>query len=291
MRSGENWTLFFLLHFKVWNLFSLTAGNMPSAKHLKRLAAPNHWMLDKLSGTWAPRPTPGPHKLRECIPLIVLLRNRLKYALTRREVIYIVKNLMIKVDGKVRTDSTYPAGFMDVIEIEKTDEKFRLLYDVKGRFLVHKISSDEATFKLCRIKKQQLGPRGIPYIVTHDGRTIRYPDPDIKVHDTVKVDLRTGRPVDFVKFDLGNLCMITGGNNMGRIGIISHRERHPGSFEMVHIKDAAGNTFATRLSNVFVIGKGTKAMISLPKNKGIKVDILEDRRVRLEKNFENKMRV
>lgn len=60
----------------------------------------------------APRPSPGPHKLRECLPLIVLLRNRLKYALTGDEVKRIVKQRLIKVDGKVRTNPTFPAGFM-----------------------------------------------------------------------------------------------------------------------------------------------------------------------------------
>ena len=60
----------------------------------------------------APRPSTGPHKLRECLPLIVFLRNRLKYALTYDEVKKILKQRLIKVDGKVRTDVTYPAGFM-----------------------------------------------------------------------------------------------------------------------------------------------------------------------------------
>ena len=60
----------------------------------------------------APRPSPGPHKLRECIPLIVFLRNRLKYALNGDEVKRIVNQRLIKVDGKVRTDATFPAGFM-----------------------------------------------------------------------------------------------------------------------------------------------------------------------------------
>ncbi|KAG0090844.1 40S ribosomal protein S4, X isoform, partial [Podila epicladia] len=54
-------------------------------KHLKRLNAPKHWMLDKLTGTYAPRPTAGPHKLRECLPLVILIRNRLKYALNGKE--------------------------------------------------------------------------------------------------------------------------------------------------------------------------------------------------------------
>ena len=69
-------------------------------------------MLDKLSGTFAPRPSSGPHKLRECLPLILLIRNRLKYALTKREVTNIVMQRLIKVDNKVRTDSNYPTGFM-----------------------------------------------------------------------------------------------------------------------------------------------------------------------------------
>lgn len=44
--------------------------------------------------------------------MIVFLRNRLKYALTYDEVKKILKQRLIKVDGKVRTDVTYPAGFM-----------------------------------------------------------------------------------------------------------------------------------------------------------------------------------
>jgi len=113
-------------------------------KHLKRLNAPKHWMLDKLSGNFAPRPSAGPHKLRECLPLIIFLRNRLKYALNYSEVMKIMMMRMIKVDGKVRTDICYPAGFMDVITIEKTGESFRLLYDVKGRFVCHRVGDEEA---------------------------------------------------------------------------------------------------------------------------------------------------
>ena len=69
-------------------------------------------MLDKLGGVYAPRPSTGTHKLRESLPLVVMLRNRLKYALTRDEVTKIVMQRTIKVDGKVRTDATFPAGFM-----------------------------------------------------------------------------------------------------------------------------------------------------------------------------------
>ncbi|XP_006822958.1 small ribosomal subunit protein eS4 [Saccoglossus kowalevskii] len=250
-------------------------------KHLKRLNAPKHWMLDKLTGKFAPRPSTGPHKLRECLPLIIFLRNRLKYALTCDETKKIVMQRLIKIDGKVRTDITYPAGFMDVITIEKTGENFRLIFDVKGRFTTHRITNEEAKYKLCKVKKVGIAPKGVPYLVTHDARTIRYPDPLIKVNDTTKVDISTGKITDFIKFDSGNVCMITGGRNLGRVGLITHRERHPGSFDIVHVKDNLGHTFATRLTNVFVIGKGNKPWISLAKGKGIRLTIAEERDKRI----------
>ncbi|GET01966.1 40S ribosomal protein S4, X isoform [Rhizophagus clarus] len=216
-------------------------------KHLKRLNAPKHWMLDKLTGTYAPRPSPGPHKLRECLPLVIFLRNRLKYALTSKEVQSILMQRLVKVDGKVRTDTTYPAGFMDVITIERNGEHFRLIYDTKGRFTVHRITADEAKYKLA------------------------------KVNDTIRFDLESNKITDFIKFEVGNVAMITGGRNMGRVGVITHRERHIGGFDIVHVKDSVDRQFATRLINVFVIGEGNKPWISLPKGKGVKLTIAEER--------------
>lgn len=69
-------------------------------------------MLDKLGGVFAPKPSSGPHKTRECLPMIIFLRNRLKYALTYVEARKICKQRLIQIDGRVRTDFLFPAGFM-----------------------------------------------------------------------------------------------------------------------------------------------------------------------------------
>lgn len=37
---------------------------------------------------------------------------------------------------------------------------------------------------------------------------------------------------------------------MGRVGVVTHRERHDGGFNIVHVKDAVDNEFTTRESNV-----------------------------------------
>ena len=62
-------------------------------------------------------------------------------------------------------------------------------------------------YKLCKVKRVQTGPKGIPYLVTHDGRTIRYPDPVIKVNDTVQLDIATSKIMDSIKFDSGELLI------------------------------------------------------------------------------------
>jgi len=250
-------------------------------KHLKRLNAPKKWMLDKLSGKFAPRPSAGPHKLRESMPLVVIIRNKLKYSLTYNETKKVTMSRAIKVDNKVRTDIGFPVGFQDVVSIEKTGEFFRMLFDVKGRFLIHRIKKEEAAYKLCRVKTLSTAAKGVPVLVTHDGRTIRYPDPDIKVNDTIKLEIETGKILDFMKFEPGNLAYITGGQNCGRIGIITNKEKHPGSFDIVHVKDSLGHSFATRLNNVFPVGKGKQAWISLPRGKGVRLSIAEERDRRL----------
>ena len=74
--------------------------------------------------------------------------------------------------------------------------------------------------------------------------------------------------------------MLTGGNNIGRIGTLQSIEKHVGSFDIAHVKDTRGNTFSTRLSNCIVIGDGKTPAISLPRGEGIVYSLIEKRDMR-----------
>ena len=80
-----------------------------------------------------------------------------------------------------------------------------------------------------------------------------------------------------IKAENGALVMLTGGNNVGRVGVLQHVEKHPGSFDIAHIKDSTGHVFATRSSNIFIIGEGKKPVITLLKGDGIKLDLLQEK--------------
>lgn len=236
-----------------------------------------------MKGVYAVRPSAGPHKLRECIPMSVLLHQRLKYAVNTNDARKIAndKEGLIKVDGKVRRNHRFPLGQNDVVSIDKTNEHFRILLDIKGRFVPHRIDAKEAGFKLCKIVSKKIGKNKIPYIVTHDGRTIRFPHPDIEIGDSVKLNLTTFKIDGVIKFTNGATVIITAGNNIGRIGVISSIERHIGTYDIGHVRDSKGHAFSTRVGNLFVIGDGKTPAISLPKGDGLRLSLIEERDARL----------
>jgi len=187
------------------------------------------------------------------------------------------KSNNIKVDNKVRRDHRFPLGLMDVVTIDKTGENFRILYDIKGRYQAVRIEKKEASLKLCKVIRKSLGKNKVPYIVTHDGRTIRYPHPDIKQNDSVKLNLESGEVDGVIKFENGASVFVKGGNNIGRVGVLSSIEAHQGSYDIAHVKDSLGRAFATRKDNIFVIGEGKNPVITLPKRQGLKMSLIEER--------------
>eukprot|EP00972_Heterocapsa_arctica_P042233 6226232-Heterocapsa_arctica.AAC.1 len=81
----------------------------------------------------------------------------------------------------------------------------------------------------------------------------------------VRLELVTGKILNSAATEADNIVKNSGRNSMDRVGDITHRETHPGPFVMVYTKDAVDHTFDTRLLNVFLIDKGKKLRISLPK--------------------------
>ena len=216
---------------------------------------------------------------------MIILRNKLKYAINGHEVKEIVKHRdgNIFVDGKERRDPHYPLGFMDVLSIPKTQENYRILFDVKKRFILHPIDAKESGFKLVKVIRKAMGPNKIPYIVTDDGRTIRFPDHEVKVGDVVKFNLTTGKIERIIKMEIETTAILTGGNSCGRVGVIQKIDRHLGSYDIVSLRDDRGERFITRSSNVFPIGTEGKLDITLPVNKGIMLSPLEVKAEKIKK--------
>merc|ERR1719263_2621403 len=105
---------------------------------------------------------------------------------------------------------------------------------------------------------------------------IRFPNPDMSNFDTLKINTQTGAVESILKLDTGKNVLVTGGANRGRVGQIVNRTRLQGAFDMIAVKDKSGNSFNTRIDNCFVIGEKDKSLITLPRDAGLKKDILQE---------------
>lgn len=165
---------------------------------------------------------------------------------------------------------------MDVLDIPKLSTSYRVLYNEKGRFVFVKLKKKEASFKLCRVQKKAIGPNKVCYFVTHDGRTLRYINPDVEMNDTLKLNLKDNTVEEVFKMKVDNVVYVMNGNNRGRVGVVKHISKFAGNHDLVTIKDVKGHTFTTRVSYIMAIGTGTKPVISLPREAGLRKTILEE---------------
>jgi small subunit ribosomal protein S4e len=47
---------------------------------------------------------------------------------------------------------------MDVVTIDKSEDRLRILYDSKGRFYCKSLSEEESKVKLLKVVKKAIGP-------------------------------------------------------------------------------------------------------------------------------------
>lgn len=248
-------------------------GKKGGKRHLKRKPAPKIWPIPRKEYVWAVRPKPGPHPMSRCLPLVMILRDILGYAKTRVEAKKIIAQGKVIVDGKVRKEELYPAGLMDVIEIPEVEKVFRILPSKKG-LILHPISKDEATFKLCRIEDKTTVDGGHIQLNLHDGSNIlvrvadpKNPEEDVyKTLNTLKVSLPDRQILEQFELKANAPAIIIGGKNMGRYGkIVEIEERLDKKRRnlLVTLEDPKGEQFQTILDFIFVVGE-EQPCISLP---------------------------
>lgn len=142
------------------------------SSHLKRLAAPKTWKINRKENTFTTKPKPGAHSQDMALPLGVVLRDMLHYANTAAEVTKLLHTKEILVDGIRRYDSRLAVGIFDVITLKNVNKHYRVIFDVKGRLDLCEISSAEAQVKLGRIVGKTTLSHGKIQYHLHDGKNI-----------------------------------------------------------------------------------------------------------------------
>jgi small subunit ribosomal protein S4e len=240
-------------------------------RHLKRLASPFFWPIAKKEAVWAVKPRAGPHPQNESIPLLVLVRDVLKYAETSREARKVIAEGRIKIDGRVRKDYKFPVGLMDVIEIVGADEYYRMVPYPTKYLIPLKIDAEEAKVKPVRIENKVTVKGGEIQLNLHDGRNIQSRNEEereklnsFKTLGTLLITVPEQEIKEYVPFEPGVIAIVSSGRNVGRIGRIEEiSERLGRKKTLVKMRDVHGEVFYTVASYVFPIGR-EEPLIKLP---------------------------
>lgn len=210
--------------------------------HLKRIAAPRSWSIKRKAKYWIVRPKSA-HKIGNCIPVAVLIRDFLKYSKTLREVKNIVNTKNVLVNGKRVKDIHLGIGLMDVFEIPDLKEKYIILINNLGKIVIEKTKLEFRISKI--VSKRKIGQKtqlnlfgGGNFIVDKDS----YKTGDSIVADNKKIK-------EHLKFEQGASCLLTGGSHIGEFGKISKIEKNK-----VTIK-AGEEEFETLKDFVYITGK------------------------------------
>jgi len=239
-------------------------GRKGKTARLKRKPAPRFWPIHRKELPWIVKPASGAHSLQKCLPLTLVLRDILAVSQTRKEGKMILSQGKVLVNGKVRRKDDFPVGLMDVISLTEADKYYRVMPSHKG-LVLNPISKEESSFRLVRVEGKATVRNGVQ-IALHDGSNmlIKVADPKKPVEvtyetfDILKMTFADKQIAQNFKTKEGNLAVITGGKNIGKVGKIIEIEKTEAKKRrqaLVIVEDSEGARYQTILDFIFSIGE------------------------------------
>jgi small subunit ribosomal protein S4e len=225
--------------------------------HLKRIAAPQTWLIGRKESKYVTRPAPGPHSLQKGMSLSTALRELVRSARTAREVKIIIKSKDVFVDKRKRLDEKYPVGFMDIIELPQLEEYYRMLMDKKGRICAVKASVKEAAIKLSRIESKTKIAGGKIQLGLSDGRSIIVDKDIYTIGDTLQLALPEQKITAQFKLEKGSVVLLTDGKHAGLITTVEEVS------DKKIIIEAGKNKYEVLREHAFIVGKDKPALDSI----------------------------
>ncbi len=152
--------------------------------HLKRQKAPKNWPTKRKGTTFLVRPNFNPKK---GIPILILLRDILKIAKSRKEVKKAIHLEALLLNGKKVVDEKNSACLFDVLTIVPTKKHYKITLSKVGKFMVEEIQEFESKQKVAKIVDKKILRGKKVQLNLNDGKNF-ISDLQCKVNDSVLID-------------------------------------------------------------------------------------------------------
>jgi small subunit ribosomal protein S4e len=227
------------------------------SKHIKRLASPTTWKQARKGSIWSVKSSPGPHPVKESVPLMVIVRDVLHLADTSKEARNVITRGLVEIDGKIVKDYKRAVGFMDTLSIKETGLFKRVLLDKAGTLVLSDVNPNDAGWKLVKVTGKFIGKGGRIELSTHDGRVIPTDQKQIKRGDTLKITVPGQKIIEIYPLAKDTVVYVIGGSHRGSVTQI--KEVNVSRSYQENTVESKDN-FTTTVSNIFVLGKSSGEM-------------------------------
>lgn len=179
----------------------------------KRNSMPREWPVERKGTKYI---TLSNHSSVKSIPLLVVLRDILGIAKTKREAKYILFNEEIKVNNKIRKDEKYPVQAFDSIHIEKLGKNYKMIIENK-KFKLVEVSDAESNKKIIKIIGKKLLGKGVLQMNLEDGQNILTKD-KFSVNDSIVMNTKDNKIVKILPLKEGANIEVISGKHAGEKG-------------------------------------------------------------------------
>lgn len=223
------------------------------SKHFKRIGIPRILPIRaRKSPKWLLAPVAGPHPKLNSVALGVLCRDMLHLGDNLREIKRILAAGSVLIDGKAVRDIRRPVGLMDLIEAPKDNKAWRMQIGKDGKFLPNPVAPGSVKFKLAKVVKKTVVPKGKVSITTHDGRTMLL-DNKVKVGSTLKLGLPGMKMAGQLPMEAGARCLVTHGKHAGGFAVLEQVIERVGSMDPEARMRSGNESFITVIKYLFVV--------------------------------------
>jgi small subunit ribosomal protein S4e len=223
--------------------------------HLKAIAAPKTWPIQKKANVFVSKPNPGAHSLKDGVSLITFFTCLANICKTAKEVSNIIYHKKVSVNGKQIDDKSYCVGLYDTVKIEATKDNFRIVLSGKGKLVAIKCDENSSKIKPCKIIKKTLLKNGKAQINLSDGRNILSKD-NYSIGDTLIVSLPKLSVSKVIPLEKGSFIQIVKGRYIGLSGEVVDIIRYESAnTDLIVFKTEDGREISTLKSYAFVLGQ------------------------------------
>lgn len=227
--------------------------------HLKRLAMPRTWLVNRKSNKYSVRPTGSGHPFELGLPVLYVFKDLLKIADNTREMRYILFNKGVFVDGKKIKDHKYLVGYLDVVSIPSEKKYYRIILNDNRKVDVLEINDKEASLKIKKVIGKTIIAGGKVQLNFNDGSNM-ISNEKLSVGDSVLFDFSENKIKEVLPLKEKATVTLLYGQHSGESGVVENI-----SGQTVFVK-LDSKVYEAKKEHVFVLGKTSLALKSVIKN-------------------------